>query len=105
MRTAIAALSFEMLATDRCRLAGILDAGTARWALQRGEVEFLNCTGALQVDLSGITRADSAGLAVLLAWVGAVRRRGGTVAFQSVPAGLQAIATLCGVDGMLGLGT
>ena len=103
MRATPATLSFEMLAKDRCQIAGILDAGTARWALQRGEREFADCTGALHVDLSGLTRADRAGLAVLLAWVGAVKRRGGVVTFQAVPAGLRAIARLCGVDGMLGL--
>jgi len=57
--------------------------------------------GAITLDLSGITRADSAGVALMLEWrrqSSAVKR---AVHFLNVPQQLQAIARVAGVDAII----
>ena len=55
------------------------------------------------VDLNGVTRIDSAGLALLLEWQ-AVARKGGTVlSFIGAPADLLRLAALCESTSLLGL--
>lgn len=54
------------------------------------------------VDLSGVTHADSAGLALLVAWRAAGRARGeGSVRFTAVPPRLQALAGLTQAQALL----
>ena len=55
----------------------------------------------LAFDLGGIEAADSAGLALLVAWRRTARREGGRIHFRGTPAALRAVAGLCGVDGDL----
>lgn len=90
-------------------------AGDGRFAL-RGEVGFGNAAalldegldrfdaaGAVEVDLGGVTHADSAGVALLVEWVAAARRAGRELRFSAVPEQVRAIARLGGVDGFLPL--
>jgi phospholipid transport system transporter-binding protein len=53
------------------------------------------------VDCSAVTRADSAGLAVLLDWLAWGRRRSRPLSLQNLPASLIAIARISEVDGLL----
>ena len=53
------------------------------------------------VDCSGVTRADSAGLAVMLDWLAWGRRKSRPVALENLPASLVAIARISEVDGLL----
>ena len=55
----------------------------------------------LTFDLGGIEAADSAGLALLVAWQRTARREGGRIHFRGTPPGLRAVAVLSGVDGEL----
>jgi phospholipid transport system transporter-binding protein len=57
----------------------------------------------LNVDLSALEDADSATLAVLIAWSAQARRRGAELRYQRAPQGLRNLARLCEVDGLLGL--
>jgi phospholipid transport system transporter-binding protein len=57
--------------------------------------------GSIQLDLAGITRVDSAGIALLIEVLRAVRRRGGEVSLVNAPPQLMAIATVSGLDGVL----
>ena len=50
------------------------------------------------VDLAAVDRADSAGLALLVEWLRAARRRGARVRFANAPAQLRAIAGTSGLD-------
>ena len=49
------------------------------------------------VDLSGVIRADSAGLALVLDWVAQARAVGGTLRFHDAPSQLLAIARASGL--------
>lgn len=56
----------------------------------------------LDVDLSALENADSATLAVLIAWSAQAVRRGASLKYQRAPQGLRNLARLCEVDGLLG---
>jgi len=53
------------------------------------------------IDCSGVARADSAGLAVLLDWLAWGRRKSRTVSLENLPASLLAIAKISEVEGLL----
>jgi phospholipid transport system transporter-binding protein len=55
----------------------------------------------LVIDCSGVTRADSAGLAVLLDWLAWGRRKSRGLVLENLPASLVAIAKISEVDELL----
>ena len=55
----------------------------------------------LVIDCAGVTRADSAGLAVLLDWLAWGRRKSRPITLKNLPASLVAIAKISEVDGLL----
>ncbi len=59
----------------------------------------------LRLDLSGITRADSAGVALLIEWLNMARRAGCVLRYTRVPESLQAMMRVGGVEGMLPIDT
>ncbi len=73
---------------------------TAIWREVEQTVDFA-ANGRL--DLAGVQRADSAGVALLLAWTRRARQAGGHVAFSRVPDQIRAIADACGVREILAL--
>lgn len=88
-------------------------AGEARF-LVRGPVVFatagellaaserlFNGNGALVIDLSAVSDADSAGLALLIEWLRMGQQGSRPVSFTGIPDKLEAIARLSGVAGML----
>jgi len=95
--------------------AGFTDLGNGNWLLE-GELDFstvpdvlaraggrLAGEGVIRVDLKGVTRADSAGLALLLAWLRRSEQAGRRIAFVNVPGQLLSIARVCGLAGILPL--
>lgn len=52
-------------------------------------------------DLGAVKVADSSAVAVLLEWKRAARKAGTALSFVNVPAGLQSLAALYGVDTLL----
>lgn len=55
----------------------------------------------LRFDLAGISRADSAGIALLIEWLRLARERGARVSFEHVPAQILAIARVTGLEELL----
>jgi len=55
----------------------------------------------ISIDLAGVTRSDSAGLALLIEWLRESERYGKSVTFLNMPAQMQSISRLCGLDGIL----
>jgi phospholipid transport system transporter-binding protein len=55
----------------------------------------------LNIDLSALENADSATLAVLIAWSAQATRRGAALRYMRAPQGLRNLARLCDVDGLL----
>src|SRR5690606_27697512 len=65
----------ESLGEGRFRVSGTLDARTVGRLLEEGAASFDN-GASVEVDLGGVTESDSAGLALLIEWLRAARRRG-----------------------------
>lgn len=88
--------------SGRVVVTGALTFATARAARELG-LAVLEGSRAerILVDCSGVTRADSAGLAVLLEWLAWSRRKSRPILLQSLPATLVAIARISEVDGLL----
>ncbi len=59
--------------------------------------------GALVLDLGGVRRADSAGLALLVEWLRAARRAGRELRLRAMPEQMRAIARVSGLDRILPL--
>jgi len=97
-----ARVSISEPTSGRVVVTGELTFGTAREARQVG-VLVLESSRAerIVVDCAAVTRADSAGLAVLLDWLAWGRRRSRPLSLQNLPASLVAIARISEVDGLL----
>lgn len=101
---ATAPAAFEIVVTSPGELAarGALAFANARSARSEGLHALHTSTAReLQVDCGGITRSDSAGLAVLLDWMAAMKREGRPLRFANLPPGLLAVARISGVEEML----
>lgn len=88
--------------SGRVVVTGELTFASAREARQLGLL-VLDSSRAdhIVVDCSAVTKADSAGLAVLLDWLAWGRRKSRAVSLMNLPAALIAIARISEVDGLL----
>ena len=66
-------------------------------ALAARPATWLRAGGVTTLDLSGVTRADSAGLAMVLEWVAQARNAGGSLRLQAAPEQMLAIARASGL--------
>lgn len=55
----------------------------------------------ISIDLAGVTRSDSAGLALLVEWLRESERLGKSITFLNMPAQMQSIARICGLGEIL----
>lgn len=81
-------------------LGGKMTFGTAGAILRASEEPFEKHTR-IEVDLSGITHTDSAGLALLLEWITWANHTVREIRFTGVPAKIDAIAKVTEVDRLL----
>ena len=96
------AAALEPSGDGRFALRGELGFGNAVPLLEDGLRRFGDA-GPVEVDLGGVTHADSAGVAVLIEWVASARRAGRELRYTDIPPQVLAIARLGGVDGFLPL--
>jgi phospholipid transport system transporter-binding protein len=83
--------------------------GPSSWALE-GELTFATVTRMLTsapkvdptkptlVDLSGLTRGDSAGLSLLVEWLVVARASGGVLRYTGLPENFSRLARVAGLD-------
>jgi phospholipid transport system transporter-binding protein len=89
------------------------NAGDGDWRLT-GDLVFGSVSGLLKevgsrfsgedtirIDLAGVTRADSAGLALLVEWLRESERRNNTIHFLNMPEQMRSIARVCGLERIL----
>ena len=84
---------------DGLVVRGALTFATARLASEAG----LRAIGAstarqLKIDFTGVTAADSAGLAVCLVWLARAQRCGRGLRFANLPASVRALARISEVE-------
>jgi phospholipid transport system transporter-binding protein len=90
------------VASGRITVTGELTFASAREARQLGLLVLEGSRAdRIVVDCTGVTRADSAGLAVLLDWLAWGRRKSRAVSLENLPPSLVAIARISEVDGLL----
>lgn len=96
--------SAQLVKTDDGRLlvSGELSMDTVPELLKQGHLQ-RGADGDIRVDLQGVERADSAGVALLVEWQRAANRQQHTIHFQNIPSQMLAIARLSGVDVLLAL--
>lgn len=104
MTRAVAASGFRLDVGSPATLAvaGELGFDTAKDALQAMQSALAADVRINRLDLAGVTRSDSAGLACVLAVVADVRGRGRSLEVTRMPVGMQALAQVCEVDRMIG---
>ncbi len=85
------------------RLSGEISYSNAALAIREAPQGIIG-QAAAELDLKGLRRADSATLAVLIAWSARARRQGTKLRYTNAPAGLLNLARLCDVDELLALG-
>ena len=85
---------------DTLALSGALTFATAARAFAEGD-RALASGVQTRLDLAGVTRADSAGLACVLALAANASRTGRRLAVVHWPEGLRALAAVCDVETLL----
>jgi phospholipid transport system transporter-binding protein len=97
------AFQFEPLGGGRFVLRGEVGFRTARKVLEQTSAMFGNVP-VIKVDLSGVTQADSAGLALLIEWVSWARQAHREIRFFDIPEPIRAIARISEVEDVLRAG-
>lgn len=88
-------------AAGRYRLSGALVFATARTTHAAGCRALSGSASDVGVDCSGLTRADSAGVAVLLDWLAEAKRNARHLRYEGLPDSVRAIARISEVDDLL----
>lgn len=87
----------------RFLISGKLEFETVSSAYQESMEKF-SPHSELELDLSGVSGADSAGLALLLEWVHWSKQSAREIRFRNIPDQIQTIAKISEVDGILRAG-
>ena len=95
--------ALEDAGNGRFRLTGNMTFATAEAILRESEDLFEEHTR-IEVDLSGVTRADSAGLALLLEWINWAIQTVREIRYLEVPDRVIAIAKTTEVEALLARG-
>ena len=86
------------------RIEGVLDFVSVTDLFRRTR-EIMGGGDAVTLDLSGVERANSAGVALLLEWRREARRRGIEIELAGLPEAVLRVARLSGVEEVLERGT
>jgi len=89
-------------ATGRLRVSGVMSLHTVP-QLWRASEELIRDAERVEIDLRGVLRSDSAGLALLVQWMRQARHAGKEVRFLNIPRQMLAIARVSSLDRILPL--
>jgi phospholipid transport system transporter-binding protein len=95
------AASLREIAPGRFALSGWLGFATARAVHGEGRRVILAATTDLEFDCHGLTHTDSAGVAVLIDWLAAAKRRARILHYVGISDSVRAIARISEVDDLL----
>ncbi len=88
----------------RVRISGELDAVSVPRRLRKSE-DWFAPGRETAIDLSGVARADSAGVALLLDWMRQAREQDATLSFHNAPRQMRAIIDFCALKDVIPLAT
>jgi phospholipid transport system transporter-binding protein len=96
------AASIERTGEHGLRITGALTFATAARVWSEGERELARLGGdRVEIDCSGLSAADSAGLAVLVQWLATGRRQGRSVTLRGLPRAVVDIARISEVEELI----
>lgn len=95
------AAQLEDTGAGRYRVCGAVTLATVSALRAAGLQAFARGSGAIELDLGGVTRADSGALALLIDWLAWAGAAGRTMRISAIPAALLALARLSDVEGFL----
>jgi phospholipid transport system transporter-binding protein len=84
----------------RIGIEGVLDFDSVVTLLRESRRYFAE-KERLDVDLDGVRRANSAGLALVIEWIELARRQGVSLRFRNLPESLKRLALVAGVSDLL----
>lgn len=96
-------LRIERVDASRARVSGRLGFHEAAAAADRWHELAMDDPAEVIADVGALEGVDSATLAVLLEWAACMQATGRRLRVVAAPAGLAALAHLCGAEGLLGL--
>lgn len=88
----------------RFRVTGILGFETVKALLATSRQQFAGAKQ-IEVDLTGVTQGDSAGLALLIEWLRIAQGAGKSIRYTGIPDQLRALARISEVDELLPIGS
>jgi phospholipid transport system transporter-binding protein len=91
----------EQVGDGSVRVSGDLTFATVSEVLRESAGMVGSDPRALEIDLAGVRRADSAGLALLVHWLRQARDRGREVVFRNLPEQMLAIARVSDLQDIL----
>ena len=91
---------FEPLGGGRFAIRGAFGFETVTAILERSR-QLFDDVAVIKVDFSGVSDADSAGLALLLEWVSWARSARREMRFFEIPSQIRAVAEISEVEGIL----
>lgn len=87
----------------RITVSGELGFATVTALRNRSRHLFTDSCGELDIDLKEVSRADSAGLALLIEWIRMAKAANRTIRFHHLPEQMKAIARACDLEAVLPL--
>ena len=98
--SAVAQFQLDNSTTGVLAVSGVLSFETAGSALV--DIQAALSSGKIsKLDLAGVSRTDSAGLACIVAVLAEAGRSGNALRVTQMPAGMQALAQVCEVDQLI----
>ena len=87
--------------SHQLQLSGQMLYDNATESLQAGEQSLSQLSGDVRLDCSQLERLDTAGVAVLLAWLRGCQARSQKMVVTGLPPQAAALITCCGLDALL----
>jgi phospholipid transport system transporter-binding protein len=96
--------SLEQTGNGQFKVRGELDFQTVPAVWEKSQRLFAD-SASIAVDLAGVQRSNSAGLALLIQWMRYADTHDKRIAFHHIPEQMHEIARVCGVDNYLPVST
>ncbi|WP_422449989.1 STAS domain-containing protein [Endozoicomonas sp. ALB091] len=95
-------MTLAVAAPGRFTLNGVVNFTTSAVVEEQGARLLLTSGGDdWEIDLSGISQADSSALSVFLSWIRLAKKQQTSIEFVGMPHELEALAEVCGIQPLL----
>lgn len=99
----MASVTLEQVAAGQYLLKGELNMYSVPQLFADSQSQLAGLSGEVSIDLAEVSRSDSAGLALLLAWLRLAQQHQLTLRFRNLPEQMRQIAQVSELDALLPL--